>query len=405
MSEQLINLNYKSVLATNTQDTLKVELKDPIGLAELNVVDTSQQHLIKDTTFELPKITSLLVAPIKVGDTTTKSNKADSLKVNISGGGISSLSTPGKFKRLLDKRNLADQIKLSAGLYKNSNINISDIVLAYILFERSLTNVLVPKDNNFNKLLKVSVSNAYLVESQTKLVDIGNKDSLQTNIVFSKLFTKTANTDTLHLLDYYSGILYKQNFSLFAAYDNVYKYSEYYRDFFNVVLATDDVLGEANIDDDQYFTAIKTLISPIDSYIVVNKYAHKNLSHVVHNTDSSNLESHIIKHSSVSLPDTLPNYTAYFIKLSTSSFSDISIRSVNKAINTYNSALDILNRSINKKSNSILSINDIINFTKFTNINLVDTAVFLVSGFANNQNYFAEAYVESGYVGTNTYFS
>jgi hypothetical protein len=71
-----------------------------------------------------------------------------------------------------------------------------------------------------------------------------------------------------------------------------------------------------------------------------------------------------------------------------------------------NSTLDLATLASNLGLvNSTSFVQDLIDILRFTSFSVTSPVSAIDIGYANNQNYFSEAYVEPGYVGTNSYFS
>jgi hypothetical protein len=126
----------------------------------------------------------------------------------------------------------------------------------------------------------------------------------------------------------------------------------YNRTLLDFIGATDDFLGEANIDDDQVARVGKAVIDYANTQDIASKFSNTYLQDSYISTD-----------------------TIYKIP--------------------------------SKNISEILITSDVITFLQYTNYTntVLDTIVSNDSGFINNQNYFADTYVLPGYVGTNTNFS
>lgn len=86
--------------------------------------------------------------------------------------------------------------------------------------------------------------------------------------------------------------------------------------------------------------------------------------------------------------------------------SELSSKETDKVLSTEFTKSDLITNITTTKNilENIVSV-DLINIFKYTQRIFLESKQFTDSGFINNQNYFAEAYVEPGYVGTNTYFT
>ena len=85
--------------------------------------------------------------------------------------------------------------------------------------------------------------------------------------------------------------------------------------------------------------------------------------------------------------------------------SDISSSSVKITKLDNFASTDITYNKPGKVATEILSTSEVFTFLKYINQIYYEAITSTDSGFINNQGYFAGAYVEPGYVGTNTYFT
>jgi hypothetical protein len=206
-------------------------------------------------------------------------------------------------------------------------------------------------------------------------------------------------------------------------YDLVTTEVSYVRSVQEYIYPTDDVFGDSNIDDDQYAIFNKNLVTILLPKTLHQVYAEKfvNLAAVL--SDSTTTLVDTIQQSSVVSGVQLVT-EVYKQSLSESYVLDSLIYSANTSQTTFtNALLEDFSKQADKSLNSIslpedaltgtsgkLLINlsqslDAIVFFKFIERAFFNETTVSTDGFANNQNYFAEAYIEPGYVGTNTYFS
>lgn len=168
-------------------------------------------------------------------------------------------------------------------------------------------------------------------------------DSLTTSIVAVK-------QDQASSTDQFSYTASKTASSSFTSTDTVSTLVNFNRDFNDQIFVTDDFLGSANLDDDQTAFVNKVLI---------------NISSTV----------------------------------------DLATNAVTKLLDSAANAGDSLTNTTGKNLANSVGLSDTAQFFLFTNRFFNETAATNDSGFINNQNYFAESYVEPGYAGTNTNFS
>lgn len=125
---------------------------------------------------------------------------------------------------------------------------------------------------------------------------------------------------------------------------------DFKRTFLDSIAATDDFLGEANIDDDQIIRVDKKINDlSISSDTVLNNIA-----------------------------------TIYLDNFAST---------------------DTTYKTPGKVAEEVIATSDVFTFLKFINQLYYEVITSSDSGFINNQSYFAGTYVEPGYVGTNTYFT
>lgn len=252
---------------------------------------------------------------------------------------------------------------------------------------------------------------------------------------------------------------------------------DYIRDFADIVIATDDYYGLANIDDDQTAAFDKNVVNLVytgdaqsyaaDLYKVSTLLAqdqHGALSNTVYSSATYTLStssitaetsqqdyyavadlanwlaensySHAVLSSTLAEFETIKtlehtattqdlgiNYTALLKKFSVTIPQEQATLVTQAVKSEQVLAATLHDVLVNKPADDIVStttgltytdlilqlaeasLQDVINFLKFIDYPITSQITASDSGFANNQNYFAEAYVEPGYVGTNTYFS
>ena len=206
-------------------------------------------------------------------------------------------------------------------------------------------------------------------------------------------------------------------------YDLVSTEVSYVRLVQEYIYPTDDVFGDSNVDDDQYATFSKNLVTVLLPETLHQVYAEKfvNLTSVL--SDNTTTLVGTLQQSSIVSSVQLVTET-YKQSLSETYSIDSVIYSANTVQNTFTNALfedftkkadkslnstslpeeSIIGNSGKFLSNLLISLDSLAYF-KFLDRFFFNETTVSTDGFANIQNYFAEAYVEPGYVGTNTYFS
>lgn len=232
MSERLVNLTYKPLSANVTQQEISAD-----------VIKPKKDTLATVTTSDLqPGI------------------KADSLKVLFSGAGESSIPTEGKFKRIIDSFGIGSELLFSR--FGKSLLELqhaTDILVRVASFKRSFIETKNLSDTKSILIRKYRTDQLAILNPITKSYFSNKVDQNYLSEVVLKQARKTVTTELLQIVDLVrkSSGLKKQEFVLKT--DIVSYYSSFIRQFSELVDATDDIFGNANLDDDQYATVGKAL--------------------------------------------------------------------------------------------------------------------------------------------------
>lgn len=197
---------------------------------------------------------------------------------------------------------------------------------------------------------------------------------------------------------------------------------DYSRLFTDLVDATDDFLGEANIDDDQVASFGKNVIDYLalgdapqfdfssirsDQYVVADLATKNSGKVLVTNfgySDTANFYTNKQLVDTASYIEVVAKSTGKSLS-DTANSSDTASKTGGKQVVDVFASTETSYRNAGKVASEILYTADVLTFLKYINPQLYETANAVDSGFINNQSYFAGTYVEPGYVGTNTYFT
>lgn len=208
----------------------------------------------------------------------------------------------------------------------------------------------------------------------------------------------------------------------FVATDTLSRTVDYNRDFVDYIDATDDFYGAANIDDDQIASVGKNTVDSIntaeqtaydvskvlsDSYTVPDvlySAAYKVTSDTATNTDLVTYSVDKILNTGYLTQETL-SFEASKSIVDILGLSETPVFENSKVLSDSFTKQDEIRNAPNKVVADYTVNTDYVTFYLFTNRFFDEITATNDSGVINNQSYFAESYVEPGYVGTNTYFS
>lgn len=204
--------------------------------------------------------------------------------------------------------------------------------------------------------------------------------------------------------------------------DDFSRVVNYVRNFTDLVDATDDFYGSANIDDDQiasfgknvidYFAtsdakAVYLSIVKSDSYVVSDNTTFssgKILADSFTRNEVLSFNTNKQPLDSVTSLEVSTKSAGKTLSDTTNSSDTASKASGKLAVDVFSST-DTSYKNAGKVASETLYTADVLTFLKYINPIFYETVLPADSGFINNQSYFAGAYVEPGYVGTNTYFT
>jgi hypothetical protein len=300
----------------------------------------------KPATAEIPK---LVVAKPPEQPLVTGTENNLLAKIIVTNMGEEVFPNPQLFKRVHDYYQVNDTVTLTYRSVKFDQVAVNDTVT---LTYRSVFQELQVTSDSY----KVFVVNKG-VRDTAQLVD---QNSKRVQKQFSNLF----NTADVPQVTYGKNLLntvsvttelvklaYKKAANdLVTSTDILNRTVNFNRSFADVVDATDDFFGDANIDDDQIAQVGKTLVSWLTS-------------------------------------------------------TDVRAVTATKILQTAFTRSDTVSNTPKKVVAELVTSSDTVSFYKFANRSFNEVITAQSSGIINNQSYFAEDYVQPGYAGTNTIIS
>jgi hypothetical protein len=334
---------------------------------------------------------------------------------------------------------------------------------------------------NFSSVYKNTQQTAVFTEIVYPALTMPREFFNAANVVLleNKLVNITKSDQTTNaLVQFISALLEKtENIELTESFATV---SNYNRNFYSHLYATDDYYGQANLDDDQIAAFNKALINIVQHTDVHSIFSKTNRSSILttnsnlveKNTGTtistpyassdttSSLTAKLLQNgftasditsilsgsflfSAANVQDNLKEFIFDKILDSASTSTEIISSTPTKALNTVATLVDpksfylatttnsqvasaislaktsqvVYQSSVGNTSQqaifasnlnlltSISSVQDLIDVLSSLTYSVLSQVFSDDTGYANNQNYFSQAYVEPGYVGTNSYFS
>jgi hypothetical protein len=357
---------------------------------------------------------------------------------------------------------------------------VSDLVPAKLTAKNSLE-VFNANTLSFVDVYKNAGETANLTETAFPALTMPREFANNANIALleNKLVDLVKSDQTTNVLaEFVSALLQKaETTELFESFASVTNYT---RDFYSYLYATDDYYGQANIDDDQiaaFNKAVITLVDSAEEHQILGEVAKSNVLttnslvlekniDTVHSTPYIASETYTglvakILQSNLGVSEIIEILRGFFLFSNTTTQDQLKNFVVNKTLETTSSSTEIISSNSTKildtnislvdpKSfylsttpisqvtpttslinslqavyatsvnstqhpaifannlnllNSISSVQDLIDILSFISYSVLSQVFTTDTGYANNQNYFSAAYVEPGYVGTNSYFS
>ena len=316
--------------------------------------------------------------------------------------------------------------------------NIDDDQIAYVgknIVDYSVTSELVKFDGTKLLIDATAILNPISLNTDKILSDSFTKLDV---VVLQPIKTIADTTSTAELTEKYTQKIASDSFAVTdpasltvskpfsdttgQTTDTFNRVVDYSRLFTDLVDATDDFLGEANIDDDQVASFGKNVIDYLalgdapqfdtssirsDQYVVTDYLANtvdKVLSISFSNSDTTDFYTNKQLVDTTSYIEVVAKSTGKSLS-DTANSSDTASKTGGKQVVDVFASTETSYRNAGKVASEILYTADVLTFLKYINPLLYETANAVDSGFINNQSYFAGTYVEPGYVGTNTYFT
>jgi hypothetical protein len=241
-----------------------------------NVVTTEITTAVQpDTGITTGVTTASITTATKIGNTVTSVSQPTFIATAAAAG--PSEATAILFVRGLDQVTISDPAAITLRKPFSENIALLDSFFVSIIYNRSVLETVSTNDSviyrGFSKVLSTETASVTDV-----LVTIG---------VFKNL------SDTAAALEVAKFVATKPIFNSVSISDinGIITVTNYLRSFEDLVDATDDYYGAANIDDDEYATFTKVTIDNIENYELINKAVATKLFDLVVNTSeqSSNV--------------------------------------------------------------------------------------------------------------------
>ena len=273
-------------------------------------------------------------------------------------------------KNLLDQFSKSDIVSKTAGKNIVDAADAGDLFTRIVAYNRSFTDTLAYSEvvsKESRKILTDLFSSvdlfSRLVNYNRTFADITTTADIKYFNVSKKLVdTTNATTDTVFLTPN------KRAEDSFTTTDSLSRTVDYKRTYTDIVDATDDFLGEANIDDDQIARVGKVLVD--------------------YPTTSD-----------------MPTFSGGKTLADSAAAQEASYKKTTKPVNDQFSTSETVNRKPGKGLVDTVISADVFSFNKTTNLPLLDSAGANDSGLINIQSYFAGTFATPGYVGTNTSFT
>jgi hypothetical protein len=217
-----------------------------------------------------------------------------SLEVNVelAGLGENNLPESGKFKFNQDFANVTDSLQTLLTLLRNlsDTASVSDSIVISRLLPISAQDLVNSVDSYFISITKNITESTPVLDNVSKSIE-------------KTLNDVATNIDTL-LLNFGKNV--SDSIGVSDVTSTVTNFNRLTSDF---VTATDDILGEANIDDDQYFTIGKVTLdafTTLDSIDIVSAFV-RTFSDILSVTDAVNFSANKSSLDNIVITDTLEN--------------------------------------------------------------------------------------------------
>jgi hypothetical protein len=334
---------------------------------------------------------------------------------------------------------------------------------------------------NFSSVYKNTQQTAVFTEIVYPALTMPREFFNAANVVLleNKLVNITKSDQTANALTHFIDVLAGKTETTELV-ESLATVSNYNRNFYSYLYATDDYYGQANLDDDQIAAFNKALINIVQRNDVhsifseTNRFSllttnsnlvEKNVGTIISTpyassdtlsslttkllqdgftaSDITSILSGSFLFSAANVQDNLKEFIFDKILRSASTSTEIISSTPTKALNTVATLVDpksfylatttnsqvasaislaktsqvVYENSVGNTSQqaifasnlnlltSISSVQDLIDVLSSLTYSVLSQVFSDDTGYANNQNYFSQAYVEPGYVGTNSYFS
>jgi len=354
-------------------------------------------------------------------------------------------------------QSVIDSIALSMARPVSDIVGVSDTVLLEVLFARSAEDSVSQSDESTRQIQPLKLESLFTLDVDLRNIGKVNSETISQTDFFAVTATKPF-LESQTISDFSFRDIGKYLYEIKLADDTLISFNVA-TNLSDLVDATDDFLGEANIDDDQSAQVTKVLSNPVVSNDILSRIvdyerifqdqpitteflsfsANRALFDFAVTNDSLAFSAAIVLNDSVTVTDLIsPSLAQGRLADDSSSTTDLLTLATNKAVSDSAVMADTLSQSVQALRLDNTSILDSVStvfdaFRDFTDsasssdaelskavgssvsdqsevnealsynfgFNLIDTVSNLTdSGTIYSQDYFLEDYVEFGYVGS-----
>ena len=223
-----------------------------------------------DTGITTGVTTASITTATKIGNTITSVSQPTFIATAAASG--PSEATAILFVRGLDQVTISDPAAITIRKPFIENVALLDSFFVSVIYNRSvLETVGVVSSVVYSEFLKVLNNNTNVIDTIMSIDVVKNLDNIASAFEIAKFVATKSVFNTISISDI----------------DSIITVTNYLRSFEDLVDATDDYYGAANIDDDQYGTFTKVTIDGIQNYELISKSVVIDLLESVLNTSQN----------------------------------------------------------------------------------------------------------------------
>ena len=320
-----INIESKQVTATVAQQEV---------VANSNTLNYSTSQQQPPETVANLTITNYVADSYSTTSITTPNKLETPLSIKITGIDTNTVPTTIRSRSESDLVTITDSV-LRQVIFRRTYldpVNISDAFSRVVDYKRSITiGVRVSQENT---TFKIDVKKSHLVnasETTAKTIRPVYADQVNTAEFITKSFSSRL-VDTVNILEIISLTPKLLKTDSITATDTSFRYLSWYRTFIETISVTDDYLGNANIDDDQYATFIKAvLISAQVTDFVIKQIKPLKLEQV-NFFDGKYITISVQKTNNINVSDLFAKVVAYKrIQADQTNIADVNLKTLQKS--------------------------------------------------------------------------